>query len=196
MTGLSDLELIACAQAGGADALEARNALVMRHYAFICFIARRACRGEDPTEHLSHAVEAYIAAIRMFKPDRGANLNTFATLGMERRVWRARNVSRGAIYVPQSRAGKKWDGHREKAFQMRAIVHACQVAAPEEDVCRHTGAEIDHALSQLDERERRVFLARVEGVKLRELAETEGVCRERIRQIEDQAIKRLRKLLQ
>lgn len=194
--GPSDEELIARAQAGGPGAIEARNALIVRHMGFIVMVIRRSVpHHRNHEELIGLAVEAYIRSIELYDPKFGTKLNTYAGNAIYRLLARAW-LRDSLVRRPLQRAETRRDEYQRVFGQLRSLV---DVAAPEpKEAAAWSHREIMAAMDRLlDERARRILLARtIGGQGLREVAAVEGISRERVRRIEARAKRVVREALE
>jgi RNA polymerase sigma factor (sigma-70 family) len=161
-------------------------------------------------DDMFHAgVVALIDAARLFRPETGFQFSTYATIAISRRVVENMNeqsngISRGKadgyhrrgekIPHPVSMHYESQKG-REGVLEIADTRPSPVAVAAENEADAGKLAGLDSLLSELTERERRVLHLRfVEGVTLREVGEEIGVTRERVRQIETEAIAKARKL--
>lgn len=187
------------------DDQDAWTELYKRHAGCLYKIAIKVSRRKhgDPDDCLSHAHEAFIRCVRQFDPDRGVK---FITL-----LWRAvhnactRYDPGGAIYIPcnafrvkstRSFAAKATVQHSidntpldTQAFTLDIFVYTCDpgAAMDYEEQCRLAMRRFD----KLPVRERDILCRRVNGETLKDIADSYGVCKERIRQLETRAMKNL-----
>lgn len=136
-------------------------------------------------EHLtSEELEAIgsdfvLRAIEHFDPDRGVRFVTYCswavTRGMGRAVQDARRRAQREVELPEVVELGSWspDQYEEPDWDSRNV------------------QEVSRALASIPAREREVVLARCNGETLTALARRRGVCRERIRQIEQRAVRRV-----
>lgn len=141
----SDLSLIVRAQRKGkggeptADAIAARNTLILRHEAFIWMKTRAACAGghrgnaskwDQVTEDLfAEGVDAFCRAVKMFEPKFGWTLLTYAGVAITQGVWRARNCDTAVTRTAKNNAVKC--GTFEQWERARAVARLHNAATGE-----------------------------------------------------------------
>ena len=133
---------------------------------------------------VSAGVEGLIRAARRYDPTMGIKFVSYAWQSVARMiVFRAEQWARGSADVSLDSIGP---GDAEPF----------QPAAPETEPADILLRErLDEALRSLPPRWRRVVQMRSAGRRLREVAETMGVSGERVRQVEQKALARLREKL-
>lgn len=160
----------------------------------------------------SLAYEGVLDSIRRFDPTRGVRLTTVVAWGVKNR--RHRGMNPGAIHLPLNRAvltprqreqvalvskqssiGAEW---KDEAYGDEPGIDD----DPSETAAANEARELDRqrlewALSQLDDRERQVISRRFYAERtLHEVGSEVGVTRERVRQIETRALRKMRLLLE
>lgn len=185
------------------DDQDAWSALYKRHagclYQLSIKIARR--KHGDPDECLSHAHEAFIRCVRRFDPDRGVK---FVTL-----LWRSANNActrydpGGAIYIPCNAFRVQKTGAVAAMATVQHSIDDRTAGIQLDDIFRYSDdpsvamenkEQIQLAksrFSKLPARDRDVLRRRSNGETLKEIAESYGICKERVRQIESRARHRL-----
>jgi RNA polymerase sigma-32 factor len=193
--------------------IAARDRLVLAHLPLGRALANRAKAGGVPREDLEQqAVLGLIRSVESFDPERGLRFNTFARWWV--RAFLDRYILRNARLVRPSLGkgrGKRLAGIRvvsldqpiggdEEGLRL-ADVFADEAPLPDELAAVSIDGEvrasrIDVALASLDARSRAVVEGRfLEGARLRVIGERLGLSKERVRQIESAALKRLRELI-
>jgi RNA polymerase sigma factor (sigma-70 family) len=201
---LTDGELARSAQAGDT---QSRNALIMRHFGFIHLLVRRQCRGcksaIDAEELIGEGVHGMARAIATFDESKGFKLTTYAHLPITQRVRRAINQHDAVLKRPDNMPkGKQRDAWLQ-ATTPAIDVHDPALGLSLRDDGALSRLDLEEqrlisrwAMDQLEERERNVIVMRmVDGLTLAEAGAVLGLCRERVRQIERDAIARMRELV-
>lgn len=207
-----EIELARRIQAGD---LEARNELVERNEPLAIDWARRFDLVCDEDAYQEARLGLMEAADR-FDPDAGTKFSTYAVHWLRLKLVRWRWTRRQIIRIPayqQYRSNTKnecRERYREDVERACGVVSydagdvdGWDIAAtqPEtDDVADYDAAELQAAMCRLRGRYRLVLAARYgldgeERKSLYELAETLGVCKERVRQIQRKAEKELRGIL-
>jgi len=210
LTDLDDAALCAAYRDGSR---EAGDVLVRRHERLVQFFGRRYFGlGIDVSEASQVGRLALLKAAEKYASDRGSAYTTYAAYWLRGMIRRARHESRVVavpVYLLDKRA--KWQAAQEEegwalhpvdiddAYDDETASHEGFLAdtlTPEESLIqaeeRHTAVE---AVKGLEPRERRIIRDHVmrESKTLEEIGADFGVTRERIRQVESIALRRLRK---
>lgn len=207
LTKDEEYALVTKAQAGDD---ESRNELVNRNMGFIYQRAIRFCKnGKYVSEELiGEAVIGYMIAIKKFDISRNFRLNTFADQWIRNRILQFVCYEDHLIPVPRSVTKKSSqktqdaakNAHRkfsslslENSDEYHQLVDARQILDQNaieriDRVVRRTFQEID----TLPERWKAIILDRLEGKILKDIGQKHGITKERVRQIETQAIEYLR----
>ena len=122
--------------------------------------------------------EAYIAtdiALRKFDPNRGASELTYVYFCVSRHIWTCLRQHR--------RRNKK--------------LTECE-RMPEDSYrdCEPNHLDLDFVLSHLNEKERDMILQKADGIPQRTLAEKYSVSKQRISQVQSQALKKCREIFE
>jgi RNA polymerase primary sigma factor len=175
------------------EALEIRNQLVRANLRLIVFVAKDfADRHNTLPELVSDGTIALMRAVEKFDFARGNRFSTYAT-------WAIRNHFIRLLETNRKHRQRHLSGYQEK------LDFSCQ----EDDVLPHANAAavekyeyVEELLEHLNDRERVVITGRfaltVDGKKrtLEEIGETLGISKERVRQISERALEKLRDLAQ
>lgn len=225
-----DHALILRAQADGgasADAKAAMAELWERHSGFIVLCIKRGLglRGDAEMNRgridamMGAAGIAFVRAVRAWKPNKNANLLTFAGIGIQGEIWKALDADK-LIHVPRGQALKagtfKDDversqrvarldrvvGRGERSTRLAELVPIAKseatggvggivVAVAAADEQAFEVAAVQCAVSLLPEPMRTVMRERIAGKTLKTIGEKVGLTRERVRQIEAIGIGRI-----
>ncbi len=208
-TGPPDAELAVKAQAGD---IEARNQLIMRHIGYLHMLVRRVLsthRRSDASEELiCVAIESFARAIKQYDPSRGAKITSMASKGimsqLNRALWADSPITRPGAWPPNAENVEAWKraGHQTVELVMKGDARALErVGCSGEEAYERLEHEERRllarwAIEQLDERSQAVIVMRnVEQLTLKEVGAVLGLSKERVRQIEDRAIDRMRELV-
>lgn len=185
--------------------LAARNALIESQLPYIVRLATPFVGPHLPLEDLAQVgVLILIRVLRKFRPSRG-RLSTFCTAPiryafLNYSVKHRSLISRPA-YRPAPHLSEAWDKALETTSIGDADSQEFAVAGETPPALTYIEEDLDErrrlhaAIDELDPRQCKVLRGRLKGLLLRELADELGVTRERVRQIELEAIKRLRRKL-
>ena len=169
---------VACRRRGE----EARNELWATTMRLVCGLAKKF-RGALSVDELVAAGGDYVLrAIERFDPERGVRFVTYCDYAVRRGMWRE-------IAVAKKRAERCTELPSDGYTLARGEWSVEEYDQPEWSL-GHI-AEIRDALEQIPAREREIVLDRCRGATLPELAQRSGLSRERIRQLEAQAISRV-----
>lgn len=195
--------IIAKAQAGD---LEARNALVEHHLPLIWRFTRKAIGYKDSVDDwIGVGAEAFIKAVRDFDPRMGNRLSTLACRNIVSNVRRERDRTKHLVRVPKN--GPNDSPERRRAMEAGRARRAVSIhATPEGERARdipdpHTSEHHDNtdalrrAMAFLPPHMRHIITRRTSGVTLHGIGADMGVSKERVRQIETEAMERLRAIL-
>lgn len=201
-TGPPDAELAARAQAGDIDA---RNQLIMRHIGYLHMLVRkvlaqqRRCTDSEPL--IAVAVQQFARAIMLYEPSRG-KLITFAAMVIEQSVrqaiWADSPLTRPVNFPRPRSLRDAWFKASSSPVDIHEPAMKNSVGCSGEEAYARLELEEKRllarwAMEQLDERSRAVIVMRnVEQLTLAEVGAVLGVSKERVRQIENQAIERMR----
>jgi RNA polymerase sigma factor (sigma-70 family) len=201
--------LIALAQAGDNDA---KQRLVDLHLAYALGIAKRwkpRMPGHDLEDLMQIAQLALLDCIKRYDAALGTRLITLATFRITHAIMQS--ISRDSLIRVPSYFHDK--ASAKERIALRARLRPCSLSLPvgengdgtlgdligepdrvAEDIDdRLRVAAVIRCLRMLNERMRGVLLDRMNGLVIEEIAAKLGVSRERVRQIEQSAIKRLTK---
>lgn len=195
-----EVALIRAAQGGD---IAARNTLIERHIGLICMHTKRVV-GDEYVEYLSYAFEGAANTIRKFRPEMGFKLTTPMGTAVMRHVLRASQRSR-VIRVPSEKAGRT-----AKRFVFERAACGRGVFSIDAE-CRNTGRKtqlaaraeletpatdelqlLNRYLARLQPRLREIVELRARGVTLAAVGAQFGMTRERVRQLQREAHRKLR----
>lgn len=155
---------------------------------------------------VSAATLGLVEAARRYDPERGTRFATFAVWYCRSRVQDAAAAG-GVVSVPRidrgarrreetaTRAALATARHRPLAADWEeSMPHADASAVRDAEAAAHAAARVGPLLRRLDARSREVVLARLSGETLADVGRRLGVTRERVRQIQAKAMRRLRAL--
>lgn len=147
-----------------------------------------------------------VEAARRFDPSRGTRFTTFAVWYCRSRVQDAATTG-GVVSVPRidrgatrreetaACAARATARHRPLAADWEeSMPHADASAVRDAEAAAHAAARVGPLLRRLDARSREVVLARLSGETLADVGRRLGVTRERVRQIQARAMRRMRAL--
>lgn len=181
-----------------------RNALVTANLGLVGMVVRNTNAGQ--IARLGGADDAFqvgifglIRAAELWDPRR-AKFSTYATSAIKSHIYRASNCA-GVIALPsRGRTRREEPEHLRELIERAAAVQTIGESfdIPREDPERLSLdeiAEIWEEVAELPSSERTVMLSRLDGATLLESGAKLGVTKERARQIQANAVKRLRKRL-
>lgn len=196
-----DYALIAIAQQNGDAGREAMDRLVRKHWGFLHDLTKKCTpRHMDYEELVADAVIVFMRCVRKFRLDSGLSILTLAHIAINRELPRhvARNhVIKSIVPLSGVTAERKEASLRARRTRMvgdRGWMY--DGAAKAKDHARDemlTAARL--CLDELPEREREILHDRLRGRTLREIADDMGLSYERVRQIEEHALRRCRGVL-
>ena len=187
---------------------DARHQLILSCIPFAIRIATKRVRNHGMRDDIySAAMLGLIRAVDSFDPSRG-RLTTVVARVIQNGIYRDAGRHTGTVSLPSS-ISKSMTPETQKQFAMASIGATSIQDIPTNHrgllTPEHPADDIDddekEAMHQwietcLSEREREVIQARLDGKKLREVGESLGVSRERVRQIEETAIAKLKQKAQ
>jgi RNA polymerase sigma factor (sigma-70 family) len=194
-----DIELIHAAQAGD---LAARDELLERHKGFIWLMVRKAIgpgpRQIDAEQYYSLGVMTAIRSIKRFDQTKATSLLTYMGVGISRDVRRElmhdttirRSVRPRGLIAANHEAWKRTGRGAE-------LVEAYMAVDPRSRECvesvddRDARSAMVRAMEDLPPTCRRVLEERLKGRTFKDIGQEIGVVRERVRQIELEAIEAL-----
>jgi RNA polymerase primary sigma factor len=196
---------LARAAARGSDSAQRR--LIEAHLGFVVRLARRYSRYGVPLEDLiSVGNLGLILAARRYNPGAGVRFVTYAMWWVRKGILETLRLQSRLIAVPPRYAGRpvttvSLDATPEGMTPLADRLHDPASPSPEHATLRRQmGAILRQALFVLEPRARRVMVLRHGLVEngprtLEEIGQAQSLSRERIRQIEVQAHRRLRRIL-
>lgn len=215
-SSLSESALIDLAQRGDHTA---QTALLHMHRGMIhrqAWIAKSRHPNADLNDLLQAGRMGLLHAIEKFQPNRGTKLITYATWWIRQTVDHEAEESY-LIHVPSYIREGKNTRYSKEAEAVRRVVWPDQmaggVAGSRDDAgegrsfelmsadreCEFESDEISRlreVIEKLDAREREILQSRyMAGQTLQEIGDRLGVCKERIRQIQNMAMKKVRKMM-
>lgn len=213
MDSTAERDLIRRAKAGDA---EARNAIILQYHPMLCLACRRACRrlGRQPDRYgelLGIAALRLLDMIQSFDPDHGTKLITYVSRFFDDDlVSKVRSQEEAPIMVARwqsQNASLASRGRRARALRplsldtetyvksgrAMTLAEGLVVPNPGRDEGRaHEAREIIvRHLDRLAAKEWAVVRQRMCGLTLREISANMGLTKERVRQIEMRAVKRI-----
>jgi RNA polymerase primary sigma factor len=189
--------------------MKAREQCILSIWPWGLRLARRYSEfcGVDFLELASVAAVGMIEAVDSFDPSRNLSLVTWATWHIRKELLIFTKQHAHIIDLPQHVWAETSGECHDKAMRVREGVKQIDEQYPvadrtdderkadDDEETEYRLALVRQALSHLSERDRRVVLGRMDGKLLRVIGDELGYTRERIRQIEKQAIGELRKNL-
>ncbi len=177
-----------------AEVVRTHQPFIMKHAIFAARTSRR-----DLDDCVQDASIAFVKACRAWRADGGANIRTFATPYLRNAAtsaWKADNAKRRQHSSLSMDAEMSLDrGHGDDTFTLHDVMGKPATQDVDLDEARQA-VVVREALALLPVRERDVLTRRFyEGETLEEVSERWGIVRERIRQIEDEALDRLLRLV-
>jgi RNA polymerase sigma factor (sigma-70 family) len=192
----TELEMIARAQRGDGRAL---RELVTKHLPFVRWHARRVGSLGRPLEHdelVAEGVIGLVRAIQMFDPGKGTELAPIATWHIRQRMVRAARRAWGLVHVPVHANAPEADVSRLPGIPLDAPgAEPADLEPTPEDA--YAAAELRDRLRRLvddlDERSAHVMIRRLDFATLDVIGAELGLTRERVRQIERDAVGQMRR---
>lgn len=199
---ITDNELVARAKGGDNAAYEA---LIERHKG--CFwkaCLRQRRRGADHDDCMSLCYEALVKCVQSFDPDMGVKFITYLWRGV---AFRMREAYVPGIRVPNSVRNGQFAEHVARARNVLSldydygdgqdlgrVVSSDGMQRPDrvEWGFEHRDA-LKRGLRGLELRTRRLMRMRLKGYTLEEVAQELGVSKERVRQLQSAAIRKIQK---
>ena len=185
--------------------------LVVENLALAAWCAKAAYKGWVARritwdDAVAAATLGLVEAARRFDPARGNRFTTFAVWYCRSRVQDAAAAG-GVVTVPRTdrgarrreetaaRAARAAGRHRPlSADWEESMPHADDAAIRDAESAAHAAGRAGALLRRLDARSRDVVLSRARGEALADVGRRLGVTRERVRQIQAKAMRRLRAL--
>ncbi len=172
-------------------AVEVKNALVQANLRLVVSIAKRhAGTGEDFFGLISDGNISLIRAVEKFDFSRGNKFSTYASWAIMKNF--ARSIPDEFKHRDRFRTSS------DEAFAVQQDTRSNQMAA--EIALQQTKSQVSKILHHLDQREQEVIIRRFgldyqqKPLTLKEVGETLGVTKERIRQLETRALTKLRQV--
>jgi RNA polymerase primary sigma factor len=173
------------------EALAVRNQLIRANLRLVVSVARRRVGPGDPFfELVSDGNMALIRAVEKFDFSLGYRFSTYAVEAVENGFCRTISA--------EHRRRSRFRTGCDVAMEIGADERCSPSAQEQADAERQT--EVARMLERLDPRDRQIIIRRFglergcEPLKLREISSQLGVTKERVRQIETRALRRLRGL--
>lgn len=184
------IRLARLAQAGDTAA---RDRLVDSYLRLVLKLAlHRSLPGVDTMDLVQGGCIGLLRAIEKFDADRGHYFSTYATPWIRQGVARTHS-RRLLICIPdgvlQTTGGSGLPVAQSIGDEDKDYLSVITVDEPASQFAEAADREsaVRRAVARLPPRDREVVLARMAGQTLGEIGERQGVCRERIRQIEQRA---------
>jgi RNA polymerase primary sigma factor len=173
------------------EATELRNYLVQFNLPLVVSIVKRFLDGANRYDELvSEGSSTLLRAVERFDAARGNRFSTYATHAVQRCFYK--------LYV---RRAKKRELPVGVALEELDVSHVVRAASRgEERRMIDTYSSLDHMVSRLQERDRYIIRARYgfsqhsQAHTLQRLADELGISKERVRQLEQRALRRLREM--
>ncbi len=172
-----------------AEANEVMNQITLANLRLVVSIVRRIARDPDETvELMSDACVTLIRSVERFDYGRGFKFSTYATNAIVRELDRR-------VFEDRRHRGRFVTGHDE---MLGGLAEWASAQTVHESARRDDAANVARMLRCVSEREQRILRDRFglnggSTKSLGELSAEHGVTRERIRQIESEAIAKLRR---
>ncbi len=188
-------DLIARAQAGCKESMDRVVRSVLRLVVRLATKYRKLVNNDFDLA-LSCALQALMNAIRLFDPSRGCRLGTAAGSAIHFELIKEQ-FKLAPVHLPASCNGaEKTRKHAEQALKATNNVYSRYnepvfVQSESESQLDADRKAVSAAMIWLDAREQEVLLHRMNGLKLEEVGKLFGICKERVRQIEERAIEKL-----
>lgn len=189
-----------------------RDELVIKNEPLLWMVAKRLNRppGIEMEDLVQEGLTVLCKCVDYFDPTRGNEFSTYVCVAVRCRMLRYLNDNWSVIRSPQTSksARKRYAVERERAARVISIdylddgQHVTQSGYhfdPSESDSRIDAEEIlsgARSLGILSGREEYVLRQRANGKTLRWLAWQLEVCRERVRQVEQKAIEKLKEMLE
>lgn len=181
----------------------ALNKLVEANLRFVVAIARQyQGKGLAMEDLVSEGNIGLMKAAGKFDGERGLRFVNYAVVFIRQQIERALRRESGERRVESGKDGQTRSvdaplGSKPNVSLLSVLVDAGSPMADERTYSQAVETAVEFALRSLDEREERVVAAYF-GIEqdhqtMQEIAEAMGLKRERVRQIRDRAIRRLRK---
>jgi RNA polymerase primary sigma factor len=172
---------------------KARERLIRANLRFVIMVAKRYCKCGVPLEDLVNEGNiGLIHAAERFDPDRGVRFVSYAVWWIRQAIMKALRGTQGTLSLDSPLT----DGENPDPFG--ACLEDRNVPKPEEVLVGISRREhVDSVLAGLSDREAcilrgRFGLAGSKPITLREVGRMHGLSKERVRQIEKKALRRIR----
>lgn len=197
MTREEERELVIAAQAGCRDSL----AKILKHHERALWkIARETtARGETPEDLYQIACVHFLDCLRKFDPNYGVRLSTFTYRMVQTKTYNSAFCS-GLVRLPSS-------ANRSAPDKVAVVMRHIHQIEPDWEACAREEKNykliddadevraLELAIDRLPNRLHEYMRLRIGGLERIIIARLWGISRERARQLEEDAIKRLRWLL-
>lgn len=196
-----DRRLIRLAQGGD---IHARNDLVQRHLRFIYSVIRRVIPiDQEPEEWIGLGVQAFIDTIRLFDDTRSGSLTTYGFRAIAHRLYNALRQD-SCIQIPSNKVPVRISEYAKRAKRTRSLSDMLPDGRPRYQPAAiataqdsfETSERLTLAFEALPDRHREVLAGRSKGRTFREIGKEISVSRERVRQIEEEAMEQLRGMME
>lgn len=188
-TAEEEQELFCRTRAGD---IEARDTIIKNHLLFVAEVARRAANGRfSDDEVVSAANEALVVAVTSNKFDhtRGNRFTSYLRPFIKGVVSRMHKDRSKYVALPES-------AEAPVPGQLPSVASETEHESEGNDFAEFVSEALKHARGKLSEQEQRVIsLTYEKGMNHAEIGREFKVTRERIRQIHDAALEKLKKLL-
>lgn len=170
-----------------------RNHILRSNTRLVISIVKQLADERNPFDDLlSEGITCLVRVVDKFDFDRGFRFSTYATRAVRREVWR----------LVQKHHRDRQRFNTGSAEQMESVEGKELANRISEATWKGLSRKLNHILESLDDRERFIVRERfgmtADGRKrtFQSLGEELGVCKERVRQLEIRAMKKLRDLAQ
>lgn len=205
-----EAELVKLAQAGDAEAMELLCRSQLPWVVKLTLKYRGIPGGPTDEDLIQLGNVGLLETIRRFDPTRGARLCTAVPWGVRQVIERVIQLDSTIVHMPATTLGDRQarDAHQRRFsdsldFQPNGdgqgslgAMTAVQTVDPGEESHRESELQqLRDAISALPDRLRTIMWCRLDGLTLDNIGEILGVTRERVRQLENKAMRLLRKSL-
>ena len=180
-----------------------RDALVTGNMGYVVTLARQyKCELLTTDDLVSEGVLGLMKAAGKYDATRGLRFVNYAVVFVRRQIELALKKETGEQRVENRKDGQSRSvdaplGSKTNVSLLSVLVDANAPQADERTINSAVEKAVEYALRSLDEREGRVvnayFGIEQDHLTMQEIADDMGLKRERVRQIRDRAIRRLRK---